>query len=715
MMQKLDNRKFKKIQRIGVSVLAVVIAAVVLSISITTPANPINDKLAVSSMWSSSNEMLVNQELLDSMDNANIVSGKIEKTSVMQQQGEQSQNEQENQDEQPDDNNQNSDAGSDQLSQLEQIENSSTGAGESSSGSSGNESNTDDGQNPEGEGGSVAAYFTTSIINGDTLSDKNYSFTIKHMKPELKVAGIAITHNGEEKTYAPKKQRFELKLSEGENVITVNVVYQTEENSIEASKTYRVFYAPKGKVVIVTDLTNREIDQPDLTFKAYGLRGEEKLKADVKVNGKKVSGSSNYFQAELEMGDNTISITAGGRNDSVTQNYTVTYTDKVFKVTTTISDTVLYGTEGDNAKENVVYTGPNENLRFKVWINKITGKEKIKKIRFYSFDGTNGKIIKPDSEGYYNVELPTRKGSLIYLTYLDSDGAEHTYTYQMRFKREGEATPAGKEPKLYAMVEVGNQVMNLENGMEFKAPGLILNLNGKSWNNEQLYYNHYQVTINGVTHAQHSYQSGTWFGYDAYLKEGANTIKIVVTDEDMYSATYMWTVYYTPGNVKVTVSVEATTVGLGYLVPPTTVEVEGGTNAAQIVTDLLEQHGYGYIHTGAIENGFYLAHITKAGITNGYHIPEDLKETILADGMDEGYKGVPGSSDSLGEFDFYRWSGWMYSYNGSYPGYSMASCMPQDGSVIRVRFTLALGKDIGGFKATGAYYGNISGNYHKQW
>ena len=712
MMQEKDNLKLKKAHRIGAGILAVIIATAVISLNLAAPANPINEKLAVSSMWSSSNEMLINQEILEKIQNANINSGQVEETSDKQEQNEQQQQQEE---ENWEEDSQTTDDRSDQLSQLDQIENGSTGSSDVSDGSTGSESDSDQGQNPEGEGGSVASYFTTSIINNDVIGDKNYSFTIRHMKPELTVVGVAVTHNGDEKTYAPKKQRFELKLTEGENIINVKAVYEAEENFIEVAKTYRVFYAPKGKVIIVTDLTNRSVDQPGIDFKAYGLRGEEKLKAEVKVNGKKITGASNYYHAELEMGDNNISITAGGRNDSVTETFTITYTDKVFKVTTTISDTVLYGTEDPNAHEDAIYTGPDENFRFKVWINKISGKEKIKKVRFFNFDGSNGKIITPDSNGYYNVKLPTRKGSIIYLTYTDSEGKEHTYYYQMRFKRSGQSTPAGKEPKLFAMVEIGSQVMNLENGMEFKTPAIILNLNGKSWNNEQLYYNHYRVSINGVTHAQHSYQTGTWFGYDAYLKEGANTIKIEVTDEDMYSGTYQWTVYYTPGNVKVKVSVEATTVGLGYLVPPTTVEVEGGTNVAQIVTDLLEEYGYGYIHTGAINSGFYLAHVTGPGITDGYHIPEDLKETILADGMDAGYSGEPWSSDSLGEFDFYRWSGWMYSYNGSYPGYSMASCMPQDGSVIRVRFTLALGKDIGGFKSTGAYYGNTSGNYHKQW
>ena len=57
----------------------------------------------------------------------------------------------------------------------------------------------------------------------------------------------------------------------------------------------------------------------------------------------------------------------------------------------------------------------------------------------------------------------------------------------------------------------------------------------------------------------------------------------------------------------------------------------------------------------------------------------------------------------------------LQEYNGSYPGYGMNVCKPQDGSVIRVRYTLALGKDIGGFTSASGSYGVSSGNYYKEW
>ena len=69
-----------------------------------------------------------------------------------------------------------------------------------------------------------------------------------------------------------------------------------------------------------------------------------------------------------------------------------------------------------------------------------------------------------------------------------------------------------------------------------------------------------------------------------------------------------------------------------------------------------------------------------------------------------------------GEFDFATGSGWMYSVNGIYPNYGFSDCYLQDGDVLRVRFTLRYGADIGGAMASGNG-GNEgdSGNWEKEW
>ena len=240
-------------------------------------------------------------------------------------------------------------------------------------------------------------------------------------------------------------------------------------------------------------------------------------------------------------------------------------------------------------------------------------------------------------------------------------------------------------------------------------------MSGQSSQGEQLYGNHFTVTVNGTVIPAPTTQTGSKFGYETYLaNEGANTITVTAADNDGNRTTRSWTVYRESGDITVTISVEATTVGLGTLVPSTAVTVSGGTDALTILRQALAQYGY----TADVERGEYLSAICGAGICTGYSIDPELMELIVADGMDAqgaGYDPAPASEDRLGEFDFYRWSGWMFSVNGSYPGISMASYAPQDGAVLRVRFTLAMGKDIGAYDGSGGSYGESSGNYYKEW
>ena len=72
------------------------------------------------------------------------------------------------------------------------------------------------------------------------------------------------------------------------------------------------------------------------------------------------------------------------------------------------------------------------------------------------------------------------------------------------------------------------------------------------------------------------------------------------------------------------------------------------------------------------------------------------------------------SLDDLGEFDFCQGSGWMYSINGLYSSYGFNKAYVQDGDTVRIRFTLAYGKDIGGYETMAGTYGVLD-SYGKEW
>ena len=562
-----------------------------------------------------------------------------------------------------------------------------------------------------------AAYFTTSIINGETTADENYKFSIKHLT-NLPVLGGSVSVNGRETSFAANSRLLSAHLNAGPNTVIVSVIYDENGKTVRASESYSVILQPTKLTIIAqrvpdgTLLSSGTVSDEELTFTAYAMLGDQKIQVQsVTLNGRTLTGIGDTYTASLNSGTNTIRVKASYQSSTADVTYTIIYNANAFRIKTSISDTVIDDNTAQSSASFEKVTVDSERYRFWLQLIQSTGKGSIDRVRVSDSTGTTS--LTQESDGWYTVQMG-REDRQLYIDYKDSTGRSKTYKYLLHFQRGAEDTPEDRQPTIIAQVEADGTVIGLTNGLTMKTPDLIVLVDGRSYNGQQLYANNYTVSVNGTVVSAPISQSGYQFGYTAYLSnEGANTITITATDADGYSATRSWTVYYENGDITVTVSVEATTVGLGYLVPPTEVTVPGGTDAWSIVEKVLTENGYGISGSGS-----YLSAIQRSGICSGFFIDSELMELIMADGMDENGAGLdpqPFSMDSLGEFDFYRWSGWMYSYNGSYPGYGMNVCKPQDGSVIRVRYTLALGKDIGGFTSASGSYGVSSGNYYKEW
>lgn len=565
-----------------------------------------------------------------------------------------------------------------------------------------------------------AAYFKTSIIDGSTVESETYGFSI-HQLTTLEIIGLSVTVNGKEYLFPANSGYVNVHLATGANTITVSVNYREADGStVCASKSYTVYYAQAGELIIVAKRVSDKkplnelatVTDGELTFTASMVQdGNEYPVQSVTLNGRTLTGIGDTYTASLNSGANTIRIKASYQSSSAEETYTITYNADAFRIRTTISEKDIDDSTVQSSASFEKVTVDSEQYRFQLKLFNPTGKGSIDRVRVSDSTGTTS--LTQESDDWYTVQMG-REDRMLYIDYKDSTGRSKTYKYQLHFQRGAEDTPEDRQPTIIAQVEADGTVIGLTNGLTMKTPDLIVLVDGRSCNGQQLYANNYTVSVNGTVVSAPISQSGYQFGYTAYLSnEGANTITITATDGDGYSATRSWTVYYEKGDITVTVSVEATTVGLGYLVYPTAVTVPGGTDAWSIVEKVLTENGYGISGSGS-----YLSAIQRSGICSGFFIDSELMELIMADGMDENGAGLnpqPFSMDSLGEFDFYRWSGWMYSYNGSYPGYGMNVCKPQDGSVIRVRYTLALGKDIGGFTSASGSYGVSSGNYYKEW
>lgn len=565
----------------------------------------------------------------------------------------------------------------------------------------------------------AALYFTTSIIDGETTAEETYPFTITH-QPQREPIGLAVTVNGRELRYAAQTTSVTVHLAAGANTIVVSADYREDGGTVRATRSYTVCYAQPGELIIVAKRTSDgrqlgelgTVSEGALTFTACAERdGSTYPVQSVELNGRTLAGSGDTYTAQLNSGENRIRVKASYQSSSAEETYTITYNANAFRIETSISDIVIDDNTAQSSASFERVTVDSQQYKFRLRLIRSTGKEAITNVRVSDSTGTFS--LTQDSNDRYTVDMG-REDRQLYIDYKDSTGRSKTYKYLLHFQRGAEDTPEDRQPTIIAQVEADGTVIGLTNGLTMKTPDLIVLVDGRSCNGQQLYANNYTVSVNGTVVSAPISQSGYQFGYTAYLSnEGANTITITATDGDGYSATRSWTVYYEEGTVTVTVSVEATTVGLGYLVAPTEVTVPGGTDAWTVVQQVLTENGY----TVSV-SGSYLSAIQRSGICSGFFIDSELMELIMADGMDENGAGLdpqPFSMDSLGEFDFYRWSGWMYSYNGSYPGYGMNVCKPQDGSVIRVRYTLAMGKDIGGYSSANGNYGVSSGNYYKEW
>ena len=187
------------------------------------------------------------------------------------------------------------------------------------------------------------------------------------------------------------------------------------------------------------------------------------------------------------------------------------------------------------------------------------------------------------------------------------------------------------------------------------------------------------------------------FAYRLDLNEGSNMIDIKATDEEGWSTTLpTFTIYKGEEGQdepvgSISVSIEAGTIGLGTILPATSIDYYQGEQLSSIVLRLLQNTGFDWRNNGSATGGFYLKAIGRGGIAAGASIPDDLMEHL------QKVNCQLSSHDAnwIGEFDFTMNSGWMYFVNGEYMNVGMSSYFPGDGDEVRLRFTLYSGADLG--------------------
>ena len=174
--------------------------------------------------------------------------------------------------------------------------------------------------------------------------------------------------------------------------------------------------------------------------------------------------------------------------------------------------------------------------------------------------------------------------------------------------------------------------------------------------------------------------------------------------------------------IDVVVSMDAQTIGLGYMIKPTIVHTTKYTQASVVITDMIKQNirekygltldgyatyhesepagTYAYMNTGTTRTDFYLAQVYWPNQTNA-QIAQYILD-VCGDKISETQVESDKQGRYLGEFDYYNMSGWMYSVSNigdsklpSFPGVGAAGWRLRDGEVMRWQFTVyGYGSDL---------------------
>lgn len=268
-------------------------------------------------------------------------------------------------------------------------------------------------------------------------------------------------------------------------------------------------------------------------------------------------------------------------------------------------------------------------------------------------------------------------------------------------KQEPEETPP-KEPEDETESTEGELsklpivTCSLEEGQRVSGTFLGFTVHAVTYRNVSLDAFQLKVTVNG----NKLYSSGNQNGTVSYrtsqeLQDGENEIVITATDKEGYMTQKTYHVVVNADEEKkeggtMRVQLKAEVLGLGTLFDERVTCYEG-ENLPYVIDRAFRQAGVMYHYTGTFDYGFYLQRVYRQSVTDGYQIPAPIIQKL----EEENCSWVGFEKDSLGEKDFYYWSGWVYRMDGYFPE-GLSSVPAEDGSVVEILFSLNNGAEYNG-------------------
>lgn len=531
-------------------------------------------------------------------------------------------------------------------------------------------------------------YFRTTIENGAVVNKPDYTYEIEQLTTlEVKKIRNAL-NDGKAAAY-----HGTIKLAHGENKLLVSVTYLDETGgTFTVSKEYTLYYEP-DQIVLQTNLADKTVKTDKISFRAYAQLGSEEFAVSAQVNGQSFSsdGNWNFTDLPLKEGENKIILEAQRDGQSVRAAYTVYYEkpqNQKIRFDTSLKDEEVH------------------RKKYTFYAQAFMGSETLADVTVE----VGGLLLTPVDGDNYEVLLA--EGENQFTLTAGRDGLTESVQYTVTYVKQsaGEGGGEGNEDAPRVTCTLGENNSNLSTERQ----ALTFEVYPYDYHGNALGAENVSITCfgdNGDNAVGLIWENRGDISYRATLSQGNNTMIIDVTDAEDNTTQFVYSIFCLASQEgervgTVHISVEATTVGSGILVSQD-VDIYEGETAAETLVKLLEDNGYTVDYTGTFESAFYLARINSdVNFVNG-NIPEDLRKKLeeMFDPTDLSLEDF--YTNSLGEFDFTSKSGWIYQVNGTTANYGLSDYCLQDGDVMRMRFTLAMGADIG------AYVGD--GEWGKNW
>lgn len=444
------------------------------------------------------------------------------------------------------------------------------------------------------------------------------------------------------------------------------VIKQSKQTQPKQSRTY-----------FTTTIVNGEhVESESYRFKIIQKEADLKVRQQlVLLNDQEVDATGILL---LESGENTIAITVtyedkDGKKFDITKSYTI-YFNADIDIVTTIKD-------GETVSDPV--------YSFESYMVQQDKKQEVTVL-------LNGKKLTSSS---FKYQATLKEGENIISLSAGSGSSSVTDEYLVHYEEDASYEP----PTIKIKGVQDNQVLEKQE--------VSFTVSATDYKRKAIPYASNQVIVSvNQDDVEPDWSDDTTAHFKLSLEEGDNDIEVSVSDGKDQTNEQLVVRTKEKDLGTAVFSVEAGTVGMGTVIPPTEMVVKKNNSASQYVMTLLKENGYSVTATGNVDSNFYLSyiHADNGDFWNGGqpHIPTSLKrilmdrnllpdtEEIRQDDYEEVY--AEANYDSIGEKDFTSQSGWMFSVNGQYLGVGMSDYEVKPGDTIRVRYTLMLGADING-------------------